>query len=129
MGRNSQVIRVISRSVVGPKQQFLLVQIGRRLVLVGDSGANMSSLAEIDDADEVASLVGELQSESSTSSVSAFGSLFRKAGNEFEHSDVQQDEPVQREDEAPARELVAAAGEITGLMDRVRMLSKRIRQT
>jgi len=125
--RSSQVIRVVSRSVVGPKQQFLLVQLGKRLVLVGDSGASMNSLAQIEDPDEVACLIGQLRGESSSSSTSAFSSIFRKAGSEFEQND--QAAPSQAlEDEAPARELVAAAGEITGLMDRVRTLSKRLRQ-
>src|SRR5262249_12660030 len=64
VGRNSQVIRVLSRSVVGPKQQFLLVQIGKRLVLVGDSGASMNALSQIDDPEEVAALIGKLHSES-----------------------------------------------------------------
>ena len=49
----------------------------------------MSALAQIEDPDEVASLVGQLQSESSTSSMSAFSSLFRKAGSEFERDELE----------------------------------------
>src|SRR4030095_4081859 len=81
--RNSQAIRILSRNVIGPKQQLMLVQIGKRLVLVGNSSDSMNALAQIVDDDEVAALLGQLQSETSTSSVSAFPSLFRKAGNEF----------------------------------------------
>ena len=150
VGRNSQVISVVSRSVIGPKQQFLLVKLGKRLVLIGDSGVSMSPLAEITDPSEVAELVGQLQSESNHSSVGAFASMFRKAEAQFEPEDdralatptaTQAARPELLLDESadsidasesseqvpPDRKLVAAASEINGLMDRVRLLSSRVR--
>ena len=147
VGRNSQVISVVSRSVIGPKQQFLLVKLGKRLVLIGDSGVSMSPLAEITDPSEVAELVGQLQSESNHSSVGAFASMFRKAETQFQSEDeealasslattsqaarrellVGQDEPVSDEQLPPDRKLVAAHSEINGLMDRVRLLTNRAR--
>ncbi|CAN5464080.1 hypothetical protein BH09PLA1_BH09PLA1_28760 [soil metagenome] len=155
VGRNSQIIRVVSRSVIGPKQQFLLVKLGKRLVLVGDSGASMNPLAEITDPDEVAELVGQLQSEANHSSVGAFASMFRKAESQFqpeddkalasvatatasqaarrelligESDDESSNEPaVATIEPPPDRKLVAAASEINGLMDRVRLLSNRLR--
>ncbi|MBC8109376.1 MAG: flagellar biosynthetic protein FliO [Anaerolineae bacterium] len=147
VGRKSQIIRVVSRSVIGPKQQFLLVKIGKRLVLVGDSGASMNPLAEITDPDEVAELVGQLQSESNHSSVGAFASMFRKAETQFQAEDDEAlasapattsqavrrellaDEVAPEPDEQspPDRKLVAAASEINGLMDRVRLLANRSR--
>ena len=146
VGRNSQVIRVVSRSVIGPKQQFLLVKLGKRLVLVGDSGTAMNPLAEITDPDEVAELVGQLQSETSQSSTNAFASIFRKAETQFVESPAEasasqaarrelldgdrpsDSESAEVEREAPPdRQLVAAASEINGLMDRVRLISSRLR--
>lgn len=155
VGRNSQIIRVVSRSVIGPKQQFLLVKLGKRLVLIGDSGTSMNSLAEITDPDEVAELVGQLQSESNHSSTGAFASMFRKAETQFQSDDEEALAPVptttsqaarrellldEEESESdggdiatdvdqgpPDRKLVAAASEINGLMDRVRLLSNRLR--
>jgi flagellar biogenesis protein FliO len=61
VGRSSQVMKVLSRSVIAPKQQLLLIQVGRRLVLVGDCGQQMNALAEISDPDEVAGLLGQLR--------------------------------------------------------------------
>lgn len=150
VGRNSQVIRVVSRSVVGPKQQFLLVKLGKRLVLVGDSGSSMNPLAEISDPAEVAELVGQLQSESTHSSASAFASIFRKAETQFEpepspvpeatqtHTEIVRRElladapeqvPAQPDQELGLsdRQLVAVASEINGLMDRARQLANRVR--
>jgi len=144
VGRNSQVIRVVSRSVVGPKQQFLLVKLGKRLVLVGDSGSSMSSLAEISDPAEVAELVGQLQSETHQSSVNAFASIFRKEETQFEpepdatpsHTirhellDGSSDQVSREASEAqqpPDRNLVAVASALNGLTDRVRVLTNRVR--
>lgn len=48
---------VLARTSVSPRQQMLLVRLGRRLVLVGSGPEGMVSLAEVRDADEVAELV------------------------------------------------------------------------
>jgi flagellar biogenesis protein FliO len=144
VGRNSQVIQVVSRSVIGPKQQFLLVKLGKRLVLVGDSGASMSPLAQIDDPNEVAEIVGKLHSETAQSSASAFASIFRKAETQFEPEPEEPKTQAQAErrellpdaiatqdeiedQQPPDRKLVAFASEINGLKDRVRFLSSRLR--
>ncbi len=52
----SGVLRTAARVGVGPKQQIVLVQLGRRYVLVGVCGDGMRVLSEIDDPDEVAEL-------------------------------------------------------------------------
>jgi flagellar biogenesis protein FliO len=139
VGRSSQAIKVLSRSVLAPKQQFLLLQVGKRLIVVGDSGTNMSALSEISDPDEVASLIGQLSSESSQSAVASFGSLFRKANVEFhreEETALRAADPVEHDDddevEMPAAAdpvLEGAAGDIKGLMDRVKFLTKELRRS
>ena len=144
VGRSSQVIKVLSRSVLAPKQQFLLLQVGRRLIVVGDSGASMNALAEISDPDEVAALVGQLSSEqSAASSVATFGALFRKSASEFEKAsdgaaaggsplsatlDAARDASEQT---APAGDphLERASGELSGLMERVKLLSSQLRRS
>ncbi|MFQ5413616.1 MAG: FliO/MopB family protein [Phycisphaerae bacterium] len=52
----SGVLRVVARSSIGPKQQVVLMQVGRRFVLVGAGGDRIEALAEIDDPEEVAEL-------------------------------------------------------------------------
>lgn len=59
----SQVVQVLSRSVISPKQQLVLVKVGRRVVVAADNGSQLTSLSEITDPDEVAALVGQLRSE------------------------------------------------------------------
>src|SRR5881394_2838588 len=83
-GIGSGPVQVLSRMAIAPRQQLMLIQVGRRIVLVGNCGTSMNPLCEISDADEVAALAGELQQKKRTSATSAFLSIFGKAGAKFE---------------------------------------------
>ena len=54
--RNSGAMKVMSRLVISPKQQLLMVQVGRRIVVVGDSAGRWGRSAKSPTRDEVASL-------------------------------------------------------------------------
>jgi len=76
------VMQVVSRTNLAPKQQMLLVRVGRRLMVIGDSGGRLTGLGEITDPDEVASLLGQTQTAQAAPSASAsFGSMFRRIGS------------------------------------------------
>jgi len=130
VGRSSQVMKVLSRSVIAPKQQLLLIQVGRRLVLVGDCGQQMNALAEISDPDEVAGLLGQLQANSSSESPSRnpFAPLLGRAQRDFE------DVPSAADPDEDQTQLVAAGAdetrnELSGLTDKIRMLSRQLGKT
>ena len=53
-----RAVRVVSRTPIGPRQQVVVLQVGRRVVVACDSGGRVTTLSEITDADEVASLLG-----------------------------------------------------------------------
>jgi flagellar biogenesis protein FliO len=121
-GRSGKTISILSRLSVGPKQQLMLVKIGRRAVLVGNSGGQMNPLCEISDADELAHLVGQVESEKPAAAVSgAFASLFKKREQEFEP-----EPPELPFENNPADDQMAQTvrRELLGLSDRVRGLSK-----
>src|SRR5688572_1603636 len=143
--RSSQAVRVLSRSVLAPRQQVLLLQVGRRVIVVGDSGAQMSPLAQIDDPDEIAALVGQLESEKRPA-IPAFGGFFGRAKASFDSmendakpsaADERAEAPDDDADEAdeaqeqPPTELglSSAQGELRGLMDRVKELSQNFRKS
>jgi len=86
-GRASRAVQVLSRNPISPKQQLLVVQVGRRLVVVGDSGQQMNALCEITDPEEMAALIGQLHEEKRESSSNPFGSIFGRAGSAFEKED------------------------------------------
>jgi flagellar biogenesis protein FliO len=57
-GQAAGAVKLISRTVIAPRQQIVLVQIGRRIVALSDSAGTVTRVCEIADADEVASLLG-----------------------------------------------------------------------
>jgi flagellar biogenesis protein FliO len=126
--RSSAAVRVLSRSVITPKQQVLLVQVGRRVIVVGDTGAQMSPLAEITNEQEIAELVAQIGSERGASG-RAFGSLFGRARENFDPpAETPSEEPAKPiEETAPARlGFASASRQIGELTRRIRSLSEHL---
>ena len=125
----SQSVRVVMRTPVGPRQHLMLVKVGKRLVLVGNTGTQMSALCEITDADEVASLIGQVGAEKSEPATGGmFQSMVSREGEKFDDAGLpRDDEPIHREavglgldpDEGVGRE------ELGDLLERVRGMSKK----
>ena len=132
-GASNGVIQVLCRIPISPRQQLMLIQIGRKMILLANCGTSMNAVCEITDPDEVAALAGQLQERRRTSATSAFLSLFGKAGAKFEA----QQEPVSDEtsieeesSEQPVEpELATTRAEMRGLMDRVHQLAQHYRRT
>jgi flagellar biogenesis protein FliO len=135
VGRSSQVMKILSRSVIAPKQQLLLIQVGRRLVVVGDCGQQMNALAEITDPDEVASLLGQLRAQPELPEAARpFAPLLGRARDEFGDLPVPPVTPPfasgndhdEEENELAAAGVVETRGELTGLTEKIRMLSRQL---
>lgn len=129
-GRAAGVVRVLARSPVTPRQQVLLVQVGKRVLVVADNGSQMNALANISDPDEVASLLGQLEvrpeppAEPFTDKLDAAESRFETPANRFEQDSAE--EPVESALGEPASVESPASEEITGLMEKVRALAKQL---
>src|SRR4029077_6101766 len=81
-------VQVLSRSPLTPRQQVVLLKVGRRVLVVADNGSQMNSLCQITDPDEVAGLVGQLRSEKGSGAgqgagAGAFGGLFGRSRKSF----------------------------------------------
>jgi len=85
-------VKIVGRCPISPRQNLLVVQFGKRLVLVGDAGANLNPLCEINDPDEVAGILAQARDES-ISVARRFESLFGRARSEF----AQTSEPLATE--------------------------------
>jgi flagellar biogenesis protein FliO len=130
---HSRAVQVISRTIVSPKQQLMLVKVGRRLVLVANTAAGMNAICEIRDEQEVADLLGQVSADQGDSVTRAFGSLFRREEDKFSSPD---DEPATapgRPDNLAGDPEEAAIGstrdELSGLMEKVRLVSKQFRRS
>lgn len=129
-------IHVLSRSTLSPKQQLMLIQVGRRIVLVANCGAQMNPLCEISDPEEIAGLVGQLQKRPAESAAGSFLSLFGRAGKRFD--EIEQEPElnigIEEEDDSPREAgedhaaLKSTQQELGGLLEKVRALSRSTRQ-
>ena len=123
--RSGGAIKILSRLVISPKQQLLMIQVGRRIVVVGDAGGQMSPLSEITDPEETSAMLLQLAEEKSQHSMKGFGSLFHRAETNLEEkiTTEQAKPPVADSPSAPDPAIDNARGEINELADKLRLLS------
>lgn len=117
---DSGVMRVAARLPLGARQQLILIQVGRRLMLAGIAGDTMSSLGEISEPDEVAELLARC-GRRGRSPVAEFDDAMQAARSEY-------DEPAGSLLNDPAASAArTASGErpVTELLKRVRALHAR----
>lgn len=124
--RSSRAVEVLSRSPLSPRQQFLLLRVGKRLVVVADSGGSMNPICQITDADEVAEMLGQLHSTGSHGSGKNFLALFR--GNRQTFDEKAAGEEIADSSDGEDAEVGATREEIGGLMEKIRVLSKQFRK-
>lgn len=125
----SRAIEVIARAALSPRQQVMLIRVGRRLIVVGDSGSQMNALCELSDSDEVAALVGQLQDQKPAPGARAFGMMFGRSRRTFDPAD---DSPAAEslvEEPDETQTVASAREEINGLRDRVRLLAQQFTGT
>jgi flagellar biogenesis protein FliO len=118
-GRSAGALQVVSRLNISPKQQILLLRVGRRLVVVGNSGTQMNTLCDISDPEEAAILLGQTTTERQGSIASSFNAVLGEEEKHFE-----EETPPNPED----AELATTREEINGLMEKVRGMSKQFRR-
>jgi flagellar biogenesis protein FliO len=126
--RGSPAVKILGRCIISPRQNLLVVQFGKRLVLVGDAGANLNPLCEITDPDEVAAILAQTRDES-ISVARRFESLFGRARKDFADSPEPQpgdqfDESHDQKPDDPALE--DTQKELSDLREKVRDVARQI---
>jgi len=79
-GSGGSAINILARQHLSNKQSLCLVQVGRRVVLVGITGEQMSALSEITDREEL----GELTAKLARSAPSSFSATLEKVSGQNE---------------------------------------------
>ena len=87
----SSVVEVLSRTTVAPRNHVLLLRVGHRILIVGDSGSGMRTLANIDDEQEVADLLASITAAQSNSVTKNFSQLLGRFG--AAHDQVDPNDP------------------------------------
>jgi hypothetical protein len=107
----------------------MLLRVGRRLIVVGDSGSQMNALCELSDPDEVAALVGQLQDEKVAPARKAFGTMFGSSRSRFDSTEPADVAPPLVDEAETAEPVVTAREELSGLRERVRLLAQQFKGT
>jgi len=129
--RGSRAVRVLTRTPLAPRQQVLLLQVGRRVIVVGESAGALSSLGHIDEPDEVAELLGQIDNAEVTAAPGRFKALFGRARNDFETGAIDESLAGALSDErsdVAAPQVEEASNEIAGLIDRMRSLTRTMKR-
>jgi len=123
---STSAVRVLARASLAPRQQVLLVQVGRRVVVVGDSAGHLTSLSQIDDPDEVAALLGQVESTQAPTPAERFGSVFSRQRKTFD-TDPLTAGATQLEPAAPEPQMQNVQSEVSGLIERMKSLTKSMK--
>lgn len=83
-GRPSGVLQILARFPIARGQSLVVLQLGRRIVLLHQSSAGMRTLSEISDPDEVANLLSRMEAGSSGREAERFGSMLKRFQMEHE---------------------------------------------
>jgi flagellar protein FliO/FliZ len=131
----NQAVQVLGRCFIAPRQQVLLLQVGRRIVVVGDSGGQLQALAQITESDEVAELIGRVKTQSAPLiKGNPFGALFGRAKESFDSPETEETPvaaPTPANTDIPANaddELDSTRSAIRDLTARVRGIRERLEQ-
>ena len=117
-GRRGSGVTVLATTHISPKQKILLIQVGRRVLAVGDGGGQLNTLCEFEDPDEVAALIGQIQGVAGEPDGSSFKTIFGAARGRANNP-----QPAY---EPPGDEVEAARDQLDGLMQQVRGMTRQI---
>lgn len=109
VGRQARAINVLGRSYLSSKHQILIVQVGRRVLVLGESGQQLTTLSEITDADEIAALIGQLR------------------GSESRVFEAVPTAPVAPSEELSDPGISAARREVNALLEKIRVVAKHVK--
>jgi flagellar protein FliO/FliZ len=122
----SSAVQILVRSTIGPRQQLMLVQVGRRLVLVGSGGAEMNPLCQIEDPAEVAELLGQIQGEK-RAGLKNFSAIFGRAEKAYEEPEPEAAPSMESGEPPPTPQ--ETREELSGLMERVRRIANQFQSS
>jgi flagellar biosynthetic protein FliO len=121
---SEQLVKVLSRTNISPKQSVVVLQVGQRVLVVADSGQQMSTLCEITDAEEIRAFTG-----GPVPAKAPFESVLRREMSR-QDGDEDSDAPAASE---PQAEAITGGGlsptrrEVHSLLEKVRGLSQQFK--
>ena len=87
----SAVVEILSRTTIASRNHVLLLRIGGRIIVVNDSSAGMRTLANIDEPEEVASLLATVTANQTGSITQGFSQILHRFNSSYIDDDCDQD--------------------------------------
>jgi len=84
----SSAVEVLSRTTVAPRNHVLILRVGNRLLVVGDSNNGMRTLANIEDEEEVANILATVSAGQTNSVSRSFSQLLGRFGASHDQTDL-----------------------------------------
>lgn len=119
--RSSGVVEVLSRTTVAPRNQVLLLRVGGRVLVVGDSAAGLRTLSTIEDPDEVASVLEAVTAARANSISKGFSQLLSHTDRDFSQAQRLAEEGGDHNEYRFDR----ARDSVSSLLSRIRAMSQK----
>ncbi len=116
------VVEVLSRTTIAPRNHVLLLRIGHRILIVGDSGSGMNTLATVEDEHEVADLLAAVSASKENSITRNFQQLLGRFG--AGHDEIDWDEQADGRDDAEHL-LDRTQNNLSSLTSRIRNFTRK----
>jgi flagellar biogenesis protein FliO len=115
-GGAGQLVDVIGRASIGPKTQIVLLKVNHRVIVAGQTPAGISTLASIEDPDEVAAVLAQVRSRGDHSISRSFQRLMRQFDRTGGDAEVAGSIAPADDEHTVDR----ARGQVSSLLDRLR---------
>lgn len=116
----SPVVEVLTRVSVAPKNHVLLLRVGNRILIVGDSSAGLRTLGQVDNAEEVADILTLVASNSPSGASGGFRRLLQGFNGEYRA----QDERMELGEDDDEFQVDRTRDRLAGLMGKLRSIGK-----
>ena len=118
---HSHAVHVLARVAVAPRSHILLVQLGQRILVVGESAGGLNALATIDEPDEVSGLLRTVAGDQSGSITRSFSQLLDRFNSQYPENERPEADRFAVAEHATGR----ARDQVSGLLSRLRSLAGR----
>ena len=117
---HSAALEVLTRVAVAPRSHILIVRLGQRILVLGDSANGLTPLATVDDPEEIATLLKSITSGQPNSITRGFSQLLHGFNNEYADDQLDVASGADGDEQRTGR----ARDEVSGLLSRVQSLAR-----
>ena len=117
----SAAVQVLTRVAVAPRSHILLVQLGQRIIVLGESTNGLTRVASIEEPEEIACLLKAVAADRPDSISRGFSNMLDRFNRQYVSDEAPSADRLGDSDHVTGR----ARDEVSGLLSRLRSLAGR----